>query len=230
MARLVHGDLPTMLIGGVSALLLQSLHPLAMAGVAEHSSYQRTRWGGCAGRRRSSARPPSARVAEAEARHRPGPAGAPPGQGHRARRAALPADDPELVTFIHVAEMSELPGVVAALRAAGPSHPEECDRYYDEVAPVALALGAELGAALVRRGATATCCGCGPSSTPARRRRRPGTGCCAGVARRPERAGGLRRSCWRPPSASCPAGPAVSSDSPLAGPLDLLVDTAAVTP
>ena len=29
-----------MLIGGVSALLLQALHPLAMAGVAEHSSYQ----------------------------------------------------------------------------------------------------------------------------------------------------------------------------------------------
>ena len=40
MARRVHADLPTMLIGGVSALLLQTLHPLAMAGVAEHSSYQ----------------------------------------------------------------------------------------------------------------------------------------------------------------------------------------------
>jgi len=40
MARLVHADLPTMLIGGVSALLLQTLHPLAMAGVAEHSGYK----------------------------------------------------------------------------------------------------------------------------------------------------------------------------------------------
>ena len=28
------------------------------------------------------------------------------------------ADDPELVTFIHVAEVAELPGVVAALRPA----------------------------------------------------------------------------------------------------------------
>jgi len=40
VARLVHSDLPSMLIGGISALLLQSLHPLAMAGVAEHSNYQ----------------------------------------------------------------------------------------------------------------------------------------------------------------------------------------------
>ena len=40
VARLVHNDLPSMLIGGVSALLLQMLHPLAMAGVAEHSGYR----------------------------------------------------------------------------------------------------------------------------------------------------------------------------------------------
>jgi hypothetical protein len=40
VARLVHADLPSMLIGGISALLLQTLHPLAMAGVAEHSNYQ----------------------------------------------------------------------------------------------------------------------------------------------------------------------------------------------
>ena len=40
MARHVHGDLPSMLIGGMTALFLQSLHPLAMAGVAEHSNYR----------------------------------------------------------------------------------------------------------------------------------------------------------------------------------------------
>jgi uncharacterized protein (DUF2236 family) len=40
VARLVHSDLPSMLIGGIGALLLQTLHPLAMAGVAEHSNYQ----------------------------------------------------------------------------------------------------------------------------------------------------------------------------------------------
>ncbi|MPY95301.1 MAG: DUF2236 domain-containing protein [Acidimicrobiia bacterium] len=36
----VHAD-RSMLIGGLRALLLQTLHPLAMAGVAEHSDYRR---------------------------------------------------------------------------------------------------------------------------------------------------------------------------------------------
>ncbi len=40
-ARTLHSDLPAMLIGGVASLFLQSLHPLAMAGVADHSDYQR---------------------------------------------------------------------------------------------------------------------------------------------------------------------------------------------
>jgi uncharacterized protein (DUF2236 family) len=35
----VHGD-TSMLIGGIRALMLQSLHPLAMLGVAEHSDYR----------------------------------------------------------------------------------------------------------------------------------------------------------------------------------------------
>jgi uncharacterized protein (DUF2236 family) len=33
----VHGDFTSMLCGGVSALLLQMLHPLALAGVWDHS-------------------------------------------------------------------------------------------------------------------------------------------------------------------------------------------------
>ena len=37
--RRVHGD-SAMFIGGIRALLLQSLHPLAMAAVAAHSGYQ----------------------------------------------------------------------------------------------------------------------------------------------------------------------------------------------
>jgi uncharacterized protein (DUF2236 family) len=42
--RRVHGD-ASMFVGGVRALLLQSLHPLAMAGVAAHSGYQGDPWG-----------------------------------------------------------------------------------------------------------------------------------------------------------------------------------------
>ena len=40
VARLVHGDLSTMIIGGLASLFLQMLHPHAMAGVAQHSRYQ----------------------------------------------------------------------------------------------------------------------------------------------------------------------------------------------
>ena len=36
----VHGDFTSMMIGGISALLLQSLHPLAMAGVWDHSTFR----------------------------------------------------------------------------------------------------------------------------------------------------------------------------------------------
>lgn len=40
----IHAD-PAAAIGGVRALLMQSLHPEAMAGVAKHSSYKTDPWG-----------------------------------------------------------------------------------------------------------------------------------------------------------------------------------------
>src|ERR1700728_2636183 len=42
--RRVHGD-SAMFVGGLRALLLQSLHPLAMAAVAGHSGYRGDPWG-----------------------------------------------------------------------------------------------------------------------------------------------------------------------------------------
>src|SRR6201999_1992097 len=42
--RTVHGD-AAMFVGGLRALLLQSLHPLAMAAVAQHSDYKKDPWG-----------------------------------------------------------------------------------------------------------------------------------------------------------------------------------------
>jgi len=42
--RRVHSD-AAMFVGGLRALLLQSLHPLAMASVAEHSDYRGDPWG-----------------------------------------------------------------------------------------------------------------------------------------------------------------------------------------
>ena len=41
VARIVHGDLSSMLVGGLGSLFFQMLHPYAMAGVAQHSRYQR---------------------------------------------------------------------------------------------------------------------------------------------------------------------------------------------
>jgi uncharacterized protein (DUF2236 family) len=43
-AWIVHSDVATF-VGGLRALLLQSLHPLAMAGVAQHSDYRHDPWG-----------------------------------------------------------------------------------------------------------------------------------------------------------------------------------------
>ena len=40
----VHAD-PTMALGGLRALLLQALHPLAMAAVAQHSGFRQDPWG-----------------------------------------------------------------------------------------------------------------------------------------------------------------------------------------
>src|SRR4051794_10177985 len=42
--RVVHAD-TAMFVGGLRALLLQSLHPLAMAGVADHSDFRSDPWG-----------------------------------------------------------------------------------------------------------------------------------------------------------------------------------------
>ena len=36
----VHADFSSMLIGGISALLMQALHPLALAGVWDHSNFR----------------------------------------------------------------------------------------------------------------------------------------------------------------------------------------------
>lgn|ERR1700722_5121275 len=40
VARIIHGDLPSMLVGGLASLFIQMLHPYTMAGVAQHSRYR----------------------------------------------------------------------------------------------------------------------------------------------------------------------------------------------
>ena len=227
VARLVHADLPSMLVGGVSALLLQMLHPLAMAGVAEHSGYREDPLGRL--RRTASfvAATTFGTTAEAEA------AIAQVHQVHRRVKGTAPdgrpysAADPELVTFIHVAEVSSF---LASARRYGPRPltPEQCDRYYEEVAPVALALGAtwaprsvaEVESYLLRVRPDLYA---GPQAVAAR------DWLVRGVARRP-----AERAVYSLVLAAAigvlPGWARRELGLSVAGPLDLFVDSAAVTP
>lgn len=141
MARQVHGDLPSMVVGGLAALMLQTLHPLAMAGVADHSSYREDP----IGRLRRTAAFVGATtfgsVMQAEEAieqvrlvHRRVHGRAPDGRRYS-------ANDPALLTWVHVAEVSSF---LAASRRYGPRRlsTADGDRYYAETAVVARSLGA----------------------------------------------------------------------------------------
>jgi uncharacterized protein (DUF2236 family) len=101
--RQVHGD-SSMFIGGIRALLLQSLHPLAMAAVAGHSGYRGDPWGRL---QRTSyflaittfGRTGDAQQAIARVRaiHRQVTGTAPDGRPYA-------ASDPHLLTWVHLAE------------------------------------------------------------------------------------------------------------------------------
>ena len=101
--RRVHGD-SAMFVGGIRALLLQSLHPLAMAAVAAHSGYQGDPWGRL---QRTSyflavttfgaASDALATIDRVRAIHRRVTGTAPDGRPYA-------ASDPQLLTWVHIAE------------------------------------------------------------------------------------------------------------------------------
>lgn len=141
VTRRVHGDLPCMLIGGLASLFLQMLHPLAMAGVDQHSSYRDDALGRL--RRTSdfigtttfgSQAEAAAAVARVKAIHARVVGAASDGRPYA-------ADDPDLLTWIHAAEVRSF---LTATEAYGPRPlaRSEQDRYLDEMARVPLALGA----------------------------------------------------------------------------------------
>jgi uncharacterized protein (DUF2236 family) len=142
VARRVHADLPAMVIGGLAALLLQSLHPLAMAGVADHSRYAEDPTGRLRRTAEFVGRTTFGSTVQAEQAieqvrrvHRRVHGTAPDGRPYS-------ADDPDLVTWVHTAETACF---LASSRRYGP-HPvgrADADSYFDEMAAVALALGAE---------------------------------------------------------------------------------------
>jgi uncharacterized protein (DUF2236 family) len=227
VARLVHADLPGMLVGGVTALFMQMLHPLAMAGVAEHSSYQEDPLG----RLRRTANfvgtttfgtssEAEAAIAQVQRVHRRVRGIAPDGRPYS-------ASDPDLVTFIHVAEVSSF---LASCQRYGPRPltAAQCDLYYEEVAPVALALGAtwaprsadEVESYLLRIRPELYA---GPQARAAR------DWLLRGVARRPS-----ERAVYALVVAAAvgvlPSWARRKLGLSLSSPVDLVVDTAAVTP
>jgi uncharacterized protein (DUF2236 family) len=154
--RRVHGD-SSMFIGGIRALLLQSLHPLAMAAVAGHSGYRGDPWGRL---QRTSyflavttfGRDGDAQEAIARVRaiHRRVTGIAPDGRPYA-------ASDPHLLTWVHIAEADSF------LRAhtrfgARPLDQAGRDGYVADLARIGAALGvpdpprteAELAAAIAR--------------------------------------------------------------------------------
>jgi len=139
----VHGDVASMMVGGMASLLLQMLHPGVLAGVWDHSRFRDD----MQGRLRRTARFISLTTyggrAEAEA------AIARVRAIHAHVRGTLPdgtpyaANDPDLLAWVHVTEATSF--LAAWVRYAEPSMSiADQDRYFAEMARVGEALGVAL--------------------------------------------------------------------------------------
>lgn len=132
---------PAMIVGGLSALMLQTLHPLAMAGVAEHSNFKEDPEGRLArtssfvdGTTFGSREVAETLCAIVERIHRRVQGVTPDGR-------AYSANDPALLRWVHVTEADSF--VRAYQRfARTPLTDAEVDRYFDEFRVVAEMLGA----------------------------------------------------------------------------------------
>jgi uncharacterized protein (DUF2236 family) len=135
----VHAS-PAMLIGGLRALLIQTLHPLAMAGVAQHSDY-RTR--GLHRLRRTTQYVLTVTYGDTQAAEA---AGRQVRSVHRNIRGVDPvtgrsysADDPETLLWVHCAEVHSFSTAYRAY--VGHLSDAERDRYFAESARAAALVG-----------------------------------------------------------------------------------------
>ncbi len=137
--RIVHGD-ASMFIGGLRALLLQSLHPLAMAAVAAHSGYRGDPWGRLqrtstflAVTTYGTAEDAQEAVDRVRAVHEQV-------RGTTAAGESYHAADPHLLSWVHVAEVGSFL-YAHQLYGAHPLDGDGCDAYIADTARVAAALG-----------------------------------------------------------------------------------------
>jgi uncharacterized protein (DUF2236 family) len=135
----VHAD-TAMFVGGIRALLLQSLHPVAMLGVSQHSGFRGDPWGRLQRTSRYLATTTYGTIADAErsirivrAMHKRATGTTPTGQPYR-------ADDPHLLGWVHVAEVDSF---LAAYQAFGskPLRAAAADEYVRQSGFVAEQLG-----------------------------------------------------------------------------------------
>ncbi|MNO86879.1 hypothetical protein D3C76_782940 [compost metagenome] len=137
----VHGDFTSMMIGGISALLLQMLHPLALGGVWDHSNFRADMLGRLrrtgqfiSGTTFGTRKDADWLIDKVRNIHLQVVGTAPDGRPYA-------ASDPDLLTWIHVAEVSSF--LKAHLRYLNPGlSGVDQDRYYAEIALVAERLGA----------------------------------------------------------------------------------------
>lgn len=142
VVRRVHGDVVTMMVGGVAALLLQMLHPAVLAGVWDHSAFRND----MLGRLRRTAR--FIAVTTYDTREAAEAAIGKVRDVHVRVRGVLPdgtpytADDPRLLAWVHVTEAVCF--LDAWIRYSEPRMSlADQDRYFAEFAIIAEALGAD---------------------------------------------------------------------------------------
>ena len=130
----------SMFVAGIRALLMQSLHPLAMAGVAGHSGYQSDPWGRLQRTSTFLATTTFGTIEDAEA------AIARVRRIHLRVRGTAPdgrpyaASDPHLLKWVHITEADSF--LRTFQRYAGtPLTPAEADRYVAQSCVVATRLG-----------------------------------------------------------------------------------------
>jgi uncharacterized protein (DUF2236 family) len=137
--RRVHGD-ASMFIGGIRALLLQSLHPAAMRGVSEHSGYRGDMWGRLARTSTFIAVTTFGHVEDAEA------AVAKVRRIHEHVNGAMPdgtpytATDPHLLAWVHAAEIDSFL-LAHQTYGARPLDAAGRDTYVAQTAEIARRLG-----------------------------------------------------------------------------------------